>query len=689
MNSAKTIQLVLKHYYSGNLKEAENLCKNIIVKQPNNPEVLFFLGIIYAQSGNNDSAIHYLKRSLEFNAINADALLALGVAYQQKGMIDDAFHCFNKTIELNPKNPEAYYYLALFFHNSHQLDEAVSYYRKVLELNPCLFDTYNRLGNALQENKQFNEAISYYQKAVQNNPADPTGYINIGIALHNKGEFDKADSQFQKALSLNPNLEIAYNYRGLSLIYQCRIGEAIKSFEASLRINPYSVTALVKLGHLFEEQGKVHEAETYYRRAMQIQPNYIIPYEALLMNMQYNPHNNAQTIFNEHVKYAKQFQKPLQTAVTPHNNYRTIKRPIRIGYVSPDFRRHSVAYFIEPAIAAHSRERFEVFCYSDVLDQDDVTKRLQGYTCQWRNIAGISDEKTIDLIQNDGIDILVDLAGYSANNRMLLFARKPAPVQVSWIGYPSTTGLTNIDYKIVDCYTDPPGMSEQFYTEKLIRLPDCFLCYLPDRESPEVGPIPVLTSGHITFGSFNNFPKVSSKTIELWTKILKSIPGSHLVLKSSCFTDRSTHEYATSLFAQQGIDAGRIDLFGWQTSTRGHLGIYNRIDIGLDPFPYNGTTTTCEALWMGVPVITLSGNTHASRVGMSLLSNVGLPELVAGTPDEYVEIAVKLAEDLNRLQLIRKRLRDMMSKSVLTDSKRFISSLEASYRKIWKDWCDN
>jgi len=298
------------------------------------------------------------------------------------------------------------------------------------------------------------------------------------------------------------------------------------------------------------------------------------------------------------------------------------------------------------------------------------------------------DEQATELVRRDGIDILVDLAGHTSGSRVLLFARKPAPVQASWIGYPATTGLSAMDYKIVDRYTDPPGMSDQFYTEKLIRLPDSFLCYLPEKDSPEVGMLPVLSSGHITFGSFNNFAKVSPEGIELWGRILKTITGSRLLMKAKSFSDRSTRSYVLDMFARKGIPAERIELVSMKRSFKEHLDTYTRIDIGLDTFPYNGTTTTCEALWMGVPIITLAGSTHASRVGMSLLTNIGLPELVASTDEEYVSSAVNLACDLTKLRSLRETLRGRVMHSPLTDTKRFILNLEHCYRTLWEHWCN-
>jgi predicted O-linked N-acetylglucosamine transferase (SPINDLY family) len=320
------------------------------------------------------------------------------------------------------------------------------------------------------------------------------------------------------------------------------------------------------------------------------------------------------------------------------------------------------------------------------LNGDNVTQRIKKYPVQWRDISGLPDEQAAELVQKDGIDMLVDLAGHTANNRLLLFAHKPAPIQISWIGYPATTGLSTIDYKIVDEFTDPPGMSEQFYSEKLIRLPGSFLCYLPEKNAPEIGQLPSRINGFITFGSLNNFAKITPSVYSLWSKILNAVKKSHLILKWKSFSDQRTREYVLNMFKQRGIHEERIILESWEPSPK-YLETYNKIDIGLDTFPFNGITTTCQALWMGIPVITLSGRAYASRAGVSLLTNVGMPELVAETSDEYILKAVNLANDMKRLKTLRENLRIMMSCSPICDVKRFIENLETCYRKVWRTWC--
>lgn len=576
----------------------------------------------------------------------------------------------------------------LFFQRQNY-EQAIYHFRKALEIDPTLVNAYNYIGNSLQARKKYDEAISCYEKAININPDDPTAYINSGIALQNINQPERALEYFRAALKINPNLHQAYDYMGLAFAIQGKIEESIYCYLRSLQINPSSVMSLVNMGNLLSKTGRLKEAESFYRQAIQISPDNPKPFQALLMNMIYNPDNSAFSIFSEHMRFANKHEEPLGSHISNHANDRTPDRRLRIGYVSPDFRRHSVGYFIEPVLAAHRRNQFEVFCYSAVETTDEMTARIRHYADRWKDIVAMSDEAAAASVRKDKIDIMIDLAGHTCDNRLLLFARKPAPVQVTWIGYPATTGLRSVDYKIADNYTDPPGLTEKYYTEKLMRMPDSFICYLPDRESPRVSALPALTANHITFASFNNFAKVSAEIIGLWIKILLRLPGSRLIIKAESLADRIIRKNTVDFFTCRGIDASRVELLSWKSSTKDHLETYNRVDIGLDTFPYNGTTTTCEAFWMGVPVITLSGETHASRVGLSLLNNIGLPELAAKTGDEYIDISLKLATDMKRLKFLRENLRQIMDHSPLTNASQFTINLENLYRAAWQAYCNS
>jgi protein O-GlcNAc transferase len=654
MDIKKKTQTALEYLRTGNLQQAERIFREILRARPRNSRAYHYLGDILEDTGRHE----------------------------------EAMACYQKAIELNPGFAGTYYNVASILREKGMLDEALAYYQNVISLEPGFASTYNAAGTILQSKGQLDEAITYYQKALALDPHFSFACHNLGNVLLQKGFPDDAIACFQNSIRLDPHYAKAYNSMGMALQDKGRLDEAIADYQKALQLSPNLAEALNNLGRAFQARGMFEEAELHYRRAIRMKPDDLVPYQNLLFLMLYDSRYDQQAIVSEHRTFAELYEKPLQSGIPHHINEKTLNRRLKIGYVSPDFRRHSVAYFIEPVLTGHNREHFEICCYSPVSGGDDVTDRLREYADQWRSIAGMSDEKAAELIREDGIDILVDLAGHTANNRILVFARKPAPVQVSWIGYPATTGLSAMDYKIVDGYTDPWGMTEQFYTEKLIRMPESFLCYLPDRESPEAGDLPFFSSGHITFGSFNNFAKVSPEVIELWTKILKTIPASRFIMKTRSFSDRSTREYAMEKFVHRGISIERLDFLPPEPSTREHLSLYNRIDIGLDTFPYNGTTTTCEALWMGVPVITLAGNTHASRVGMSLLTTIGLSELIAKTVEEYAAIALNLAGDVKRLRALRENLRTMMERSPMTDSGRFVGNLESRYQMIWKDWTE-
>jgi len=655
MNIVNAMQTAFAHHQKGRAKEAETIYRKILKRYPDHFDALHMLGVLYLQRGNLDAAKTYIERAVVLNQKNGPAFFNLGNVYFQMRRFDDAVRCYRESITLNPGFAEAYF----------------------------------NLGNAFREQEDIENAIPCYQTAVQLNPHHVDASYNLGNIYTIRKKLDEAIESYSRALTINPHHADALLNRAYAYQVQGKMEEALENYRLLLKIAPDSLETYNNLGNLLKDLGQMREAAICFRRAIQINPSFWIPYSNLLFLMNYDSLSSAGAVFTEHRQFAKRFEEPLRSVVVPHMSERTPNRRLRVGYVSPDLRKHSVAYFLEPVLAAHDRKQFEVFCYSLVPAEDEVTERLRLHADRWVNISGMSDDQAAEGIRSDKIDILVDLTGHTANNRILLFARKPAPVQVSWIGYPATTGLSSMDYKIVDIYTDPPGRTRQFYTEELLYMPESFLCYLPDKESPDPGPSPVVSAGHITFGSFNNYAKISPEVIDLWANILFTVPGSRLIMKAKSLSSLSTREHIRNIFMQKDIAPGRIELHAWQSSIQDHLGMYNRIDIALDTFPYNGTTTTCEAMWMGVPVVTLSGSSHASRVGASLVTNAGVPELVTASGDEYMTTAVTLATDIMRLQFLRERLRDMIIQSPLMDTGRFTDALEKNYRMIWKNWCDS
>jgi predicted O-linked N-acetylglucosamine transferase (SPINDLY family) len=367
-----------------------------------------------------------------------------------------------------------------------------------------------------------------------------------------------------------------------------------------------------------------------------------------------------------------------RTALPAHGKSETRPDRVRIGYVSSDLRRHSVAYFVEPLLAHHDAERFEVTCYFSHKDADATTNRLKNLAHRWRNVANLNDQQLLRMIADDGIDILVDLNGHTSGSRLTAFARRAAPIQVSCIGYPDTTGVTEMDYRISDAIADPAGTEHQS-TEKLVRLPGCFLCYRPPDNAPDVARTPRESNGFITFGSFNNLAKVNVEVIELWASLLQEIPDSRLFIKNPSLTDASTRERYQALFESAGVSSDHLELMGFTPDSSGHLAAYGRIDIALDTFPYNGTTTSCEALWMGVPVISLRGDRHSARVGASLLSAAGHPEWIADTPEQYIQTVKQLAMDADRLTKLRFALRQQLKESRLCSAETYARAVEAAY----------
>jgi predicted O-linked N-acetylglucosamine transferase (SPINDLY family) len=654
---------------------------------PRNFDACSHLGILLKNKGNLNEAITWFHKALQINPNHAATYNNLGKVLNDSGKTREAMAVFHQALRLNPADADAYYNLGTIHHLQKHLDDAMACYRKAIHLEGNYPAIYNNLGTILQAKGKTDEAITLFQQALQLEPEYAEAHYNLGTVLQEKNNLDDAIVCFRKAIYVNPRLLVAYNNLGNSVAAQGRLQEAVEIFHQALEISPDSALVLTNLGNVLKDQGKLYEAEASCRRAIEIKPDFFEAYSNFLFYLNYNSSHTAQTIFTEHARLGKQFDTLMSSHPGTYRNDCSPGRKLRVGYVSPDFREHSVAYFIEPVIKEHSSGDFEVICYSHSFIQDHVTERIKKYADHWRDITRIEDEIASKLIREDGIDILIDLTGHTGNNRLSLFAQKPAPVQVTWIGYPATTGLSAMDYKIVDENTDPSGTTEQYYTERLLRLPDVFLCYLPDVNSPAVSPLPAFSSGHITFGSFNNFSKISPMVFSMWQTILKEIPTARFVIKAKNLSDITVRNSVMSLFRNEGIADERVELLSWTPSRREHLDLYSRIDIALDTFPYHGTATTCEALYMGVPVITLAGDTHASRVGVSLLSNIELKELIANTQEDYIEIAVELARDRERLRSLRRNLRDRMAQSPLTDTRRFTEHLEKCYRDIWIQWC--
>ena len=616
-------------------------------------------------------------------ALTIPQALALALQHHQAGRLQPAEQLYRQILAQQPQHAEALHLLGVIANQTGHSGEAVNLIGQAIALNPRFPAALNNLGIALQDLGRVDEAIAAHRQALALDPNDAATYSNLGNALQDNGQLDEALAAFRQAIALNPNHAKAYSNLGNVLEAKGQLPEAIAACRQALALDPNLFEANANLGNALMEDGQLDAALIACRKALALRPNHAGIHSNLVFRMHYHPAMDAPTLAAEHRRWNHQHAQPLQPFIPPHRNDRSPDRRLRIGYVSPDFREHPVGRFLLPLLAHHDHNNFEIFAYAQLPASDAMTAQLRSHTDHWHGLARVSDPQAAELIGAHQIDILIDLAGHTANSRLLVFARKPAPVQVTYLGYPDTTGLATMDYRLTDAWADPPGQTESYHSEALVRLDPCAWCYQP-RASPPVTPRP---DGPITFGSFNTFVKVTAPMLHLWSRILKAVPDSRLLLKALALGSESTRQRVRGLLGQEGIGPERLELRGGEPHYADHLALYHRIDVALDTFPYHGTTTTCEALWMGVPVVTLAGSCHVSRVGVSLLTTAGLPELVATTTEEYLQIAASLAHDRPRLTHLRATLRPQLQQSPLMDAPRFARTIEAAYRQMWRQWC--
>jgi predicted O-linked N-acetylglucosamine transferase (SPINDLY family) len=463
------------------------------------------------------------------------------------------------------------------------------------------------------------------------------------------------------------------------------LDQAISAYRQAIAFDPNVAEVHSNVGSALKDQGLADEALAEYRQAARLDPADARHGSNLVLLLQYHPAYDARAIAEENERWNRQYAQPLAKFIRPQSNDRDPQRRLRVGYVSSDFRDHVVGRNVLPLFAQHDHRQFEITCYAQVSNLDAISRQFQALADSWRCIVGVPDEQLANQIRDDRIDILVDLALHTSGNRLLLFARKPAPLQVTFAGYPGSTGLTAIDYRLSDPYLDPVGMDESVYSERTVRLPDSFWCYDPlDCRNIATAALPALRNGFITFGCLNNFCKVNPAVLALWANVLRQTNNSRLLLLTPPHSPRSR---SLEILQRERVDPQRIE-FVSNLSRQAYLETYNRIDIGLDTFPYNGHTTSLDSLWMGVPVITLVGDRSVSRAGWSQLSNLDLPDLAAATPEQFAAVAVALAEDLPHLSQLREGLRQRMEQSPLMDAPKFARNIEAAYRAVWKSWCD-
>jgi predicted O-linked N-acetylglucosamine transferase (SPINDLY family) len=507
--------------------------------------------------------------------------------------------------------------------------------------------------------------------------------IQIARQHHLAGRLPEAESIYREILAERPDQVEALQLLGMLAAQVDQFDAAVELIQRAIAINSSNASYYNNLGNALRSQGRLDDAIAAYRQSIRIDPQYLIGHSNLLYSLHYHPSHDAGTILDEHRRWNQMHIEPLGKVMQPHGNNRDPDRRLRIGYVSPDFRMHCQLLFTIPLLSNHDRRDFEIFCYSSVGSPDAVTGQIRGYADGWQSIVGMTDADVARKIREDRIDVLVDLSMHMGGNRLVIFADKPAPVQVAWLAYPGTTGLPAMDYRLTDPLLDPPGTNDHFYFETSIRLPETFWCYDPFHAQLAVNALPAESQGFLTFGCLNSFCKVNQQVVQLWARVLKIVARSRLMILCP---EGSPRERLLNQMQMEGIDSDRIELVAHRRRLD-YLELYHRIDLGLDTFPYNGHTTSLDSFWMGVPVVTLVGQTVVGRAGLSQLTNLGLTELIAHTPDEYVAIAARLAGDLPRLAELRRTLRSRMEGSPLMDAPRFARNIEAAYRQMWRNWC--
>ncbi len=665
----------------GQIGEAEKLIKGALEAVPNNPLLLNNLGSVLKEKGETEEAEAVLIRAYEIDRNIPEVNINLGDALRQNGKLDEALSILEHAQSLSPQNPEALNNMGLVLFDLKRLEDAAQKFLQAIEKDPNHIFALSNLGNLCMEMGEPEKAVMFFSEAAKKGEANSSIFTSLGGALIACNKFSEAEAILKQAVILSPESAEPWHFLGEAARADSRYEDAISCWEKALKFDPLAVETLYSLASLHSFSGDSENATQYFSKAHELAPENAKIHSNLLMALHYAPGKSRQEIFEAHLEWAKlhindQVQRPTIAGSSP-------ERPLKIGFVSADFRFHATAFFFLDVLKHWPSDGFETFLYANVEKHDKYTEQFKEACDNWRVIHKEPDKIISDRIRNDSIDILVDMDGHTKTNHLSLFASRPAPVQVSWFDYVDTTGLKAMDYFIGDPHQILEG-EEKFWVEKIYRLPNDYICYSPPDYAPDVAPPPFEKNGFVTLGCFNTVFKLSADTVKVWSEILKRLPEVKLFLNSPEFAkDFIVSRYAT-LFEKEGIDTSRVIIDeGGQHEE--FIGAYNKIDIALDPFPYAGGLNTCEALWMGVPVIALNGDRFCSRHAVAHLRTAGSPELVADTVEDYIEKVVTLAEDKAKLKAYRQNLRNQVAASPLTDSKGFAKELTTAFRNIWKD----
>jgi predicted O-linked N-acetylglucosamine transferase (SPINDLY family) len=656
-------------------------------------EAAYNHAVNFANKNQMDAAEEQYLLSLKLNSQNHLSLNNLGALYKEKGELAKAIDCYNQALKVDPgfqickRNISiAYNDYGSQLHAQNKVDDAIKSYKAAIANNNKLSDPHYNLGVVYTQVGKKEDAINAYKQAISLNPSYVIAMNNLGALYKEAMQFDLAAEYYSKALKVEPTYPPANNNIAVIYSLQGRIGLAVACLNIAIKTDPKYSSAYNIMGSVMRDQGMSRQALGYFRDAYKLDPTSVASMDNMLLVMNDVVDMDNDTIYQAHADWGKEYSNKFPKLPKPTNLKMDTNKVLKVGYVSSDFNTHSVSYFASVLLTHADPSQTLVYIYYNNSNIDQTTLRLKSFLKTgfvWRQIEMMGSEEAAKLIRNDGVDILVDLAGHTGGSRLDIFARKPAPIQVTWIGYPNTTGLPEIDYRITDEHADPVELNQKF-TEKLVRLPGCFLCYTPAPTHPTSTAVtPFLTNGYITFGSFNNFAKINSEVIKLWSQVVVAVPNSKLLLKCKPFACETVLSRVYKEFENQGVLKERLIFMGHLQGVKDHLTLYEKLDIALDTFPYAGTTTTVESLFMGVPVITLKGRNHAHNVGVSLLQSVPtVSHLIAENPDQFVEIAVKLSNDIEELANLRDNLRDNFLTSRLCNKEEYMSGVHSAFRSM-------
>jgi predicted O-linked N-acetylglucosamine transferase (SPINDLY family) len=669
----------VQYHTSGDLESAERTYREILRQMPSHAPTLSNLGALLVKTGREDEAVRCYQLAITSDPYFADPQYNLGNVHRRANRLVEAADRFRACLQINPNHTAAAYNLGVVSVTLGRLEEAEQAFRKSIEHDSAVGEANLRLGEVLLRLGRPSESVAAFRRYAEAHPNDARGMYNLALALANDGKSADATELLHRALKLKPDYAEAHNALGLALELLGRKDDASHHYEKAVQLKPDLADAWSNLGINLAEQGRTEDAIVSLRNSLRHRPLAPAIHSNLLLLLNYSSQLTSEQVRDEHLAWGEKFTTPVPPRPAPHLPHDP-HRKLRVGYLSCDFRTHTVAGLIEILLRHHDRQQFEVYAYSVVQRPDQITEQLKGLADVWRPIVGRTDSDAADLIHQDRIDVLVDLGGHTAGNRLITFACRPACVQVSLFGYPNTTGMAAMDYRVSDPVSDPQGASEHLYCERLIRLPQTAWVYHPPADAPPVGPLPGLQRRVFTFGCLNNSAKISDACLVAWSKLIQATPGSRLVLMAG--QSHAGLKRLADRFVRAGILRDRIQLIN-RLQRDQYFARYGEIDVSLDPFPYNGGVTTCDSLWMGVPVFTVAGTCYRSRQGVMQMLAVGLDEFIAPTVEDLVPLAKMWMNRRDELSTLRAGLRDRMLASPLCDGPSYVRHWETALRNAW------